>query len=67
MTRQLASDFTLITNEHPEAEKHPAWTSFMKALDGHEIGGEALSDAWWFFRTGWQAFEGGSAVTWRGR
>lgn len=46
----LSSDFTLIdAAEHA----HPAWPGFAQAMVGRAFGGEALWDAWLWFRDGW--------------
>lgn len=52
-SNDLSTDFTHITDHDQGAAVHPAWLSFKKALDGRCFGGEALDDAWSWFKDGW--------------
>lgn len=51
----LSSDFTQITSQDATAAGHPAWPAFQSAMTGRAFGGEALWDAWSWFRDGWDA------------
>jgi hypothetical protein len=45
-------DFTLIDKEDRD---HPAFEAFQIEMSGRDYGWEALNDAWYFFKTGWDA------------
>lgn len=34
---------------------HPAWDAFKEEMKDVQYGREALNQAWWFFRMGWEA------------
>lgn len=51
MTTKLESDFSLLWDK--EAEKHPAYPSFLKEMDGRAYGEEPLNNAWAWFKNGW--------------
>ena len=54
-TGKLYCDFTLITDNHPEAVNHPAWESFKREMDGRAYGRDPLTTAWYYYHTGWEA------------
>lgn len=47
----LFSDFTSLRDKH--ASQHPGFAAFTRALLGRALGGEALDDAWTWFKAGW--------------
>ena len=36
-------------------EKHPSWSAFVTEMRNKSYGTESLNQAWYFFRTGWDA------------
>lgn len=52
---ELSTDFTQITDRDPSAATHQAWPAFRHATRVRAYGGEALDDAWIWFRDGWDA------------
>lgn len=54
--QELTTDFTLIWD--PEYTTHPARWAFVDHMIGRAFGQEEVSDAWQFFKAGWEACHG---------
>ncbi len=48
---ELKTDFTPLADEANDS----AYPDFVRAMEGRQYGGEALEDAWCWFRFGWHA------------
>lgn len=54
----LSTDFSVFSDK---VQGHFAFSLFRRALEGRAFGGEALFDAWEWFRTGWEMRDRDSA------
>lgn len=51
----LSTDFSTFSAED---KNHRAFPYFMHAMKNRAFGGEALQDAWQWFKNGWMALDG---------
>lgn len=47
--------YDLIWQDDPY--NHPAWVAFKQEMENKQYGREAVNQAWWFYRLGWEARE----------
>lgn len=55
-----ATDMVILLYTDGFCESHKAWESFCREMRDKQHGIDALNQAWWFFRRGWEESRGAS-------